>query len=115
MVRRAFHIAKGGAWCFPGGHVERGETLEQALCREMFEELGIDVSPERRLGSVRVADGEYLLEVFWTRCRDPRLYPNPAEIADVRWVRPPEIATIHPGLPTNARVLDMLPDDFASA
>ena len=46
MHRRALHKQHGGLWEFPGGKVETGESLASALCRELEEELGIEVDEE---------------------------------------------------------------------
>lgn len=37
-------------WAFPGGKLEPGESLETCLTREMLEETGLKVAPERLLG-----------------------------------------------------------------
>lgn len=34
-----------GKWNFPGGHAEDNETLEQAACREVLEETGVEIDP----------------------------------------------------------------------
>ncbi|MCL4263437.1 MAG: NUDIX domain-containing protein [Anaerolineae bacterium] len=39
-----------GLWCFPGGGVELGERVEQAMIQEVWEETGLQVQPSRVIG-----------------------------------------------------------------
>ncbi|HSG90875.1 MAG TPA: NUDIX domain-containing protein [Pseudomonadales bacterium] len=39
------HAPAQGAWDFPGGFVDPDETLEEAACRELREELAVDLTP----------------------------------------------------------------------
>src|SRR5690606_40278865 len=53
MVRQAYNNRYGkgaGHWFVPGGYVQPGETLAEAVVREIREETGIVRSEERRVG-----------------------------------------------------------------
>ena len=107
VIRRAVGLVKGGCWCFPGGHLERGETSRQAVARELAEELGISVQPIERLGSVRV-DSAYVLAVWRVRHVGGEIRPDEKEIAEVRWVTAEEMSGLVPGVPSNDRVVELL-------
>jgi len=49
LARRSSHVHQGDLWEFPGGKCEIGESTEQALTRELNEELGISIEQARPL------------------------------------------------------------------
>jgi len=108
VVRRAEGIARGGCWCFPGGHVEPGETSRQAVVREMREELGLIVRPCRRLGALRITDSRHVLAAWIVEQLGGVIVPAPEEVAEFRWVERCEIALLEPGLASNRTVMEML-------
>jgi len=88
--------------------VERGETSQHAVRRELREELGIEVGSVRRLGAVRVLPARYVLVAWLVDHQGGVLNPAPLEIAECRWVKLSEIAHLQPGLPSNQSVAAML-------
>ena len=66
ITQRAKHSHQGGLWEFPGGKLEAGESPIQALCRELREEVGIEVQRASPLIKInyRYPDRHVLLDVW---------------------------------------------------
>lgn len=78
------HLA--GLWEFPGGKVDEGETSEEALTRELMEELGILVEVGKRLESVvewRDAEVSICLTGYWCKISGGEVVA--LEHSEVRW------------------------------
>ena len=78
------HMA--GKWEFPGGKIERGETPEQALERELFEELGVRTQTGRVYHAIHHTYPEKEVLLLFYRSRLLSGEPRPIEEADVRWI-----------------------------
>jgi len=79
-----------GHWEPPGGILEHGETIEDGLRREVYEETGVTVEPIRLSGVYQNMERQIVALVF--RCRLAEGTPEPTpESADCRWVDADEL------------------------
>ena len=67
LIRRG-HDPHAGLWSLPGGRVEEGETLEQALRREVLEETGLLVRPGAMVGRARIPAAGVVYDVADFAC-----------------------------------------------
>ena len=91
--RRILLIQRGqepamGQWSLPGGRVEREESAEQAVVREVWEETGLTVRVGSEVGTVRRAapsGGTYVIRDFLVTPEGGDLCAGD-DARDVRWV-----------------------------
>ena len=100
-----------GLWEFPGGKIETGERPEEALIRELREELAIEVEESClapfTFASHRYEDFDLLMPLYV--CRRWKGIPRTHEHAALKWVRPKDLSG-YPMPPADLPLIPLLRD-----
>jgi mutator protein MutT len=92
IARRKPGVHLAGYWEFPGGKREPGESFEDCLRRELFEELSIHVDVPVAYRIIRHEYSDKTVELHFYRCSIEQGEAAPLDCSEIRWVSPKELS-----------------------
>ena len=111
ICQRPAHKARALQWEFPGGKIEAGESGEEALIREIREELDAQLVVEKKLMDV-VHDYPDLSVHLTLYMASAKTDPRALEHNDIRWITAEEIPD-YDFCPADRAFLDKIKEELA--
>jgi A/G-specific adenine glycosylase len=88
LAKRPSKGLLGGMWEFPGGKIEKDETFQECLMREIREELGVEIRVGEPFGVYQHAYTHFRITLHAFLCELVDGEPKPIEATEVTWVSP---------------------------
>lgn len=113
---KVFATARGygeykGWWEFPGGKIEEGESPEEALVREIREELDTDIEVGAKITTVEYDYPSFHLSMDCFRCSIISGDPKLKEAEDAKWLTKETIESVQ-WLPADLEVVRMIKEEI---
>lgn len=109
LVKRSHYTkAASGYWCPISGRVEENETQEDALKREVMEEVGLEVVAVEKVCEIPSADDMFVLHFWKTKIIAGEAKICSHEATEMKWVTVEEMKRLQPTFEEDVRILEGL-------
>ncbi|KXX70988.1 8-oxo-dGTP diphosphatase MutT [Flammeovirga sp. SJP92] len=111
ITQRPLHKSQGGLWEFPGGKVENSESNEEALVREIKEELGVKIAVGEFIHSCQHDYGNTVIEliVYFSKINEGSIHLN--EHIDMEWISVEELEQ-YEWAPADVPIVDKIKENL---
>lgn len=110
IAKRNLKKSQGGLWEFPGGKIEKNETREDAIIREIKEELDIEIKVDKYFGEKYFQYPDKTINLIVLDCEITNGKIKLLEHEDAKWVKTVELKNFE-FAPADVFIVDKLLSD----
>lgn len=108
VKRSDYTEASSGYWCPVSGRIEENETQEDALKREVMEEVGVDAVAVEKICEIPSPDGQFFLHYWRTDITGGEAKICSHEATEMKWVTVEELKQLQPTFEEELQIVEEL-------
>ncbi len=108
VKRSDYTEAASGYWCPVSGRIEKNETQQDALKREVMEEVGLEVVAVKKVCEILSADNMFVLHYWSTKIISGEAGICSHEVTEMKWVTMEEMKRLQPTFEEDVQILEGL-------